>query len=334
LIPDFTCQLLIPETSRALQLASDAPSALQTLLRFARRGEAFEGDGHAWRCHFFGAAQQQDWPVAPFSCFADGLDPGSCYWLCADPVHLLLQRDTFAVAEGVRFDLTAGQVSEIVESLNSHFAADGMRFFAPHPSRWYLRLEHAPRLQTIPLAEAAGHDMQPLMPGGPDALQWHRCLNEIQMLLHAHPVNQALEQQGRLPVNSLWLWGGGELSQSTANPGTTVWANDPLTVGLVKSQGVEPNPLPPTATDWLEQHQLYENHLIVLDSLDISDMQHRLSMLEKDWFAPMLAALRAGRLARLDLHLAGTQAVRTFSVTRNDLYKFWRRPKKLEEYLG
>ncbi|MCB1639923.1 MAG: hypothetical protein KDI15_13865, partial [Thiothrix sp.] len=30
---------------------------------------------------------------------------------------------------------------------------------------------------------------------------------ELQMLLHQHPVNQARERQGQLPVNSLWLWG-------------------------------------------------------------------------------------------------------------------------------
>jgi len=31
-------------------------------------------------------------------------------------------------------------------------------------------------------------------------------LNELQMQLHDHPLNQAREARGELPVNSLWLW--------------------------------------------------------------------------------------------------------------------------------
>jgi hypothetical protein len=330
----ITCQLLVPGILQALGSASEVPAALRTMLRFARSGAAVEGDDHAWRCRLFGIVQQQDWPVAPYASLAEGLVPGPHYWLCAEPVHLLLQRDSFAVAAGADFSLTSDQSGEIVESLNRHFAGDGMLFFAPDPARWYLRLASVPNLQTRPFCAVAGRDIQAHMPRGADALQWHRCLNEIQMLLHDHPVNQHLEQQDRLPVNSLWLWGGGTLGRPTAQPGMTVWANDPLTVGLAEAVGAAPNPLPLAAADWLGQYHAREDHLIVLDRLDASAPPHRLEVLEREWFAPLLEALRAGRLGRLELHLGGTQAVRTFFLTRNDLYKFWRRPGKLEPFLG
>jgi len=43
-------------------------------------------------------------------------------------------------------------------------------------------------------------------PKGVEALHWHQLFNEIQMLLFSHPVNEAREVRGELPVNSVWLW--------------------------------------------------------------------------------------------------------------------------------
>ena len=37
------------------------------------------------------ARRQQDWPLAPIASQADGGDPGTDYWLRADPVHLKLE---------------------------------------------------------------------------------------------------------------------------------------------------------------------------------------------------------------------------------------------------
>ncbi len=64
-------------------------------------------------------------------------------------------------------------------------------------------------LATTPLSVAIGRDIEPLMPQGDDALRFRSLLNELQMLLFEHPVNQAREARGELPINSLWLWGGG-----------------------------------------------------------------------------------------------------------------------------
>ena len=40
---------------------------------------------------------------------------------------------------------------------------------------------------------------------------WRRLSNEVQMLLHDHPVNLRRQQAGQVPVNALWFWGGGAL---------------------------------------------------------------------------------------------------------------------------
>ena len=39
-------------------------------------------------------------------------------------------------------------------------------------------------------------------------LSWYRLLNEMQMFMHQHEINQQRWQQGQPMVNSLWCWGG------------------------------------------------------------------------------------------------------------------------------
>ncbi len=47
----------------------------------------------------FGLEAMPDFPIAAISAAADGLEVGSAYWLRADPVHLVMQRDCFALGE-------------------------------------------------------------------------------------------------------------------------------------------------------------------------------------------------------------------------------------------
>lgn len=334
------CELLLPGMVRELAAAMSCPPALQALLRFARRSASFAGDDDAWRCAFFGVARQEDWPVAPFAALGDGLPAQSGYWLHADPVHLHLQRDHFVV-EGIARAPSRLQGQQMVEALSAHFAAEGMQFFAPHAERWYLRLPRTPQLQTHSLSEAIGRNAERLLPQGGDAMQWHARLNEVQMLLHAHPANHDLEQQGAFPVNSVWLWGGGVLPEIAARQGTAVWAHDAFSRGLLAAQGRSVQPLPFSAQDWLESPSAEATHLIVLDQLqhaglrdDPQDWHEALARIDRHWLQPLLAALRGGRLQGLTLHLADMHHVGSYTLQRRDLHKFWRRAQPLGNYLG
>lgn len=319
------CQVLLPGI---LPGKLQAPSALQTWLRFARHEPAI-ASADAWLCQQFGVARQQDWPLAPFACLAEDMQAEAGYWLCATPAHLVLQRDSFALADAA---LDLPQAQALVQALNAHFSPDGLHFHAPHAQRWYLHLPQAPQLQTVPYAQALGRDIQPLLPRGGDALHWHRWLNELQMLLHAHPVNQAREEAGQLPINSVWLWGGGELPSGTPREDIAVHADDPAVRGLAKAHGCSWAPLPAAARDW--RAAAASQQLIVLNPLDLSDPQAALENLDAQWLAPLLAELRAGRIARLSLWLEGTHDLRGFTLARGDLYRFWRRASTLKAALG
>ena len=55
-----------------------------------------------------------------------------------------------------------------------------------------------------------------------------------------------------------------------------------------------------------------------------------LAALESRWFAPLLAALRRGRVGMVTLHLPDLG--HAFETIRGDLRRFWRRPRPLERY--
>ncbi|MDD5612819.1 MAG: hypothetical protein PHF75_07240, partial [Gallionella sp.] len=141
-------------------------------------------------------------PLASVSAAFDGLEPGC--WLRADPVHLRLQREQVVLLPNVT--LGEDEAAALCLSLNEYFSDQGMAFFAPHPQRWYLRVAEVPDIRTVPLSQAAGRNIHGHLPTGAEARRWHQLLNEVQMLLHAHPLNELREARGELPVNSVWLW--------------------------------------------------------------------------------------------------------------------------------
>ncbi|MDP1633297.1 MAG: hypothetical protein Q8L69_01285, partial [Gallionellaceae bacterium] len=184
---------------------------LPALEKLLARGQAGTGpvvSMEDWLCSAFGATA-----VAPVRAVADGLDTSDGYWLCADPVNLQLHRAQMMLMPDVA--ATQEEAAALCDNLNAHFAGQGMRFFVPYPQRWYLRLEAAPQLTTVPLRQAAWQDAKFHQPQGADTLHWQRVMTEVQMLLYAHPFNQAREARGEVLINSLWLWGGGHATPFT-----------------------------------------------------------------------------------------------------------------------
>jgi hypothetical protein len=209
--------LLIPHLFPSARLLETAAQdlrlpALETLLARGTRQDMCTTEGVEAAVRGPGIARQQDWPLAPITLQANGGQPGTDYWLRADPVHFSVMRDRIVLAGSHDLELCQAEADELAASIAAHFGAD----LSPqplHPQRWYLRLSTTPELATTPLSRAMGCDIDPLLPRGHDASRFRSQLNELQMLLHDHPVNQTREIRGQLPINSLWLWGGGTLPQ-------------------------------------------------------------------------------------------------------------------------
>lgn len=149
-------------------------------------------------------------PVAALSLLADGGQPGEDMWLRADPVHLHISRDNVQLMDSHVLEPTLEEAQSIVETLNQHLAADGLVIEARDAARWYVKIPHTEMPETTPLWRASGANVFDHLPANTDGkINWRSLQNELQMLLHDHPVNAARLERNELPINGIWFWGGG-----------------------------------------------------------------------------------------------------------------------------
>src|ERR1019366_960964 len=282
-------------------------------------------------CEMFGMSCQADAPIAPVSAAFDGLGAGC--WLRADPVHLRLQRDQMLLLPNM--EISADEAGQMCASLNIHFAGQGMEFFAPHPQRWYVRLGTLPGIHTRPLSQVIGGDVRGALPTGEEAARWHQVFNEIQMLLFAHPLNESRDARGALPINSVWLWGGGSVTGLLQKSYDKVSSDEVLVEMFAAAAGV------PFAA-WSEQWRDAENNgkqLLVwtglrsaLQSGDLAAWRTALQDFESGYARPLWQALRSGKITRLQIDILGGDSIRRVLLTRSDTRPFWRRARRLAEY--
>ena len=284
-------------------------------------------------CEALDIVRQQDWPLAPITLEADGGTAGEAYWLRADPVHLRIMRDRIVLADSHSLELSRQEADELTASIGRHFG-DDLSPMPLLPQRWYVQFHQAPRLVTTPFSIAVGRDIDPLLPQGEDAMRFRTRLNELQMLLHEHPVNQAREARGELPVNSLWLWGGGTHPAVPKTP-VTVYAHDSEACAIGAFCKCPVHPLP---THWTAQ-LLVADAIIVLDGLtqagqygDAYGWREALREMEQNWFEPILSSLR--KIDPQGLHLIDPVNGKALHLQANDAWKIWRRPQRLTSLPG
>lgn len=254
-------------------------------------------------------------------------------WLCADPVNLSFAREHLLLNDFPADELTGAEVDALIETLNDVFQDLG-RFEACTSTRWYLRLAQPTSAKLFPLHDVIGRPIRHFLPEGDDARLWQRTMNEAQVLLHNHPVNKAREAAGRRPVNSLWFWGAGRLNPDAVTAPPAVQSLEPLARGLARAGAIEP--MPPDVASALQQ-----DTVVVLDALlpaarqlDLDAWRARLASVEREWFAPLVTALRAGRLESLTLTAPGDRNTVELEARSADRWKFWRKPMAFEALLA
>jgi hypothetical protein len=279
-----------------------------------------------------------DSPSAPFCYLADfPRGEHSGYRLHADPVHLRLDRDHLLLYDARHMGLTQAEADALVALFNAHFAAEGLTLEAPVPGRWYLRLPNVPRLLTSPLDAVIGRNLAPFLPAGEDAPRWARLVNETQMLFAQSEPNRRREADGRLPVSSIWPWGGGELSGVQARPRHAfVYADHPLAVGLARRTGVALDPLAGVerglATVGAEGPVLVVWDRLWPAVLDADPVvwSEELVRLE-DWLRQVQGLLASRGLCHWTLDVCDG---RRWRIARRDAWRLWRRVRPLADLLA
>ena len=154
---------------------------------------------------------------------------------------------------------------------------------------------------------------------------WYRLLNEIQMFLHQHPLNQQRMADGRAAINSLWCWGGDRLPNNFRAE-VTVFCDDPeiRALGNVMAQG------------GFDMRQLAENqHAGQRVIVDLSLLRW-LKGLDQTPIEQLLARLDE-LLARLLETSQGTLNLRTGGESDLEFkpgseWRVWRRPRYLDSF--
>ncbi len=183
---------------------------------------------------------------------------------------------------------------------------------------------HNPHLLTV-----LGKPANPYIEQARSILRWYRLLNEMQMYLHQHEVNQRRMQHGLLPINSLWCWGAGSPPAAVAYTGAW-YCNDPLLNRFAESIGLRPAALADFSRGSGRDGAVVVD-LRLLEALKTDPsaaLEGLLLELERELFAP---AIDLARRTRLRLRLRAGHDF-DFEYGPAAGLRFWRRERNLYDW--
>lgn len=139
-------------------------------------------------------------------------DAADATWLSADPAWVQPDMNGVRLLACGHLQLDMDEAQAFAAPLRPVFDEAGIQLEISTPDRWHLKLPANTSLPSFAAPEQAlGEDLSQHLPQGAEGRRWRVLLNEIQVLLHQHPLNAERRARGLAPVNSLWLWGGGSL---------------------------------------------------------------------------------------------------------------------------
>ncbi|TDM09736.1 MAG: hypothetical protein C4K60_00780 [Ideonella sp. MAG2] len=230
-------------------------------------------------------------PLAAQAAHAAGLapPPGSG-WALVSPAHWHAGTEQFSLLNPADLALDEASSRAAFEAVRPLFEEDGIRLHWCTPLQWLAEHESLAHLPTASLDRVIGRNVD-LWLGPPQAARRLRRLQaEVQMLLHSHPLNQARDAQGLLPLNSFWLSGTGSAPPQWGTPNA--------------AQCVETLRAPLLAEDWAAWAEAWH-------------------ALDATLFKPLLAEHKAG--APLTLTLCGERHAQTWltQAARGGLWRRW-----------
>ncbi|MEI6737283.1 MAG: hypothetical protein WCL29_02260 [Pseudomonadota bacterium] len=284
-------------------------------------------------------------PIAALTRLADidesSAEQSSKSWLRADPVHFAISHDNIQLFDSHVINPTAEEMAAIAETLNRYFAEDGLQIHFPDAARGYIEIKSDDVPETTPLWLMGGASVFANLPriSTKTKINWRAKTNEIQMLLHDHPVNQTRAANGLVPINGLWVWGGGLNELSINTDYDHVVAKLALARGLAIAKSLALESLPQSFSSLsslcaapidgkTEQKTLVVLHAATREIRAQSREAWPLEVnaIDADWIAPAVAALNQGHIASLTILIANESANMTIQVRTGGVFE---RVKKL-----
>jgi hypothetical protein len=166
---------------------------------------------------------------------------------CLQPVHLHATRDHLILMAQSQIDLTSEESARLLAVALPYIEADfGHTVLFQGRRDWFIPAGPFAHLATHSIDQAHGRNIDWWMPRDKSeigiAKLWRKLQNEIQMLWHIDPVNEARAQYAYPSINSLWISGIGKLEDvhtpELLRNVTQIYGEHPLLAGLAKHLGV------------------------------------------------------------------------------------------------
>lgn len=157
-------------------------------------------------------------------------------WIAAaDPVCLEPRLDHLWLHALRREGIPSADLRQLFDHLQQLLAGDSRFGFARLGSYGYLRAERPIATAMVSPYVVDQRDPGEFLPAGDGTVSHRNILGEIELALHDHEVNQRRLAEGQMPINSLWLWGGGMAPEKITRPQPPLFADDPLLTGYWES---------------------------------------------------------------------------------------------------
>jgi hypothetical protein len=240
-------------------------------------------------------------------------------------VHLLTALDHLQLSAPVPLPLEASESGPLLETLNAHLARTGFELRALADGGWLCRCPDGLECETVDPCNALGRNLRELLPSGRDAVRVRSLVNELQMLLHEHPVNERRALRGLPPVNSVWLWGMGTTREPTAAVQGDLLTDDAWLAALWQRHRGRVRPVAELG-DALREGGA-DLRVAAVAGRDGRPAADALQALEANVFAPVREALAASQVSRVSL-CAGDRVIDLAPSAR---WAFWRRVQPLAQ---
>ncbi|MFO1328033.1 MAG: hypothetical protein U1F56_11800 [Rubrivivax sp.] len=148
-------------------------------------------------------------PFAAQAARADGIDTGDLAWGLLTPAHWHLGTEQLGMTDPAALQLAEAESRALFDAVAPLFTSEGFVARWGAPLRWYVAHESLSGLAAASVDRVIGRNVDPWLPGSAAPRLLRRLLHEVQMQLHALPLNATRESRGLLPVNAAWLSGCG-----------------------------------------------------------------------------------------------------------------------------
>jgi len=322
--------LPLPEFAPDLVRALNTPALAALLTRTSSHGRVPVSEDvralphEQWLARTLGAGQDGRPAFAAAAMRGFGLDPAGGTWFIVNPAHIQIARSHLMMADLRHLALSEEDSRALFEAARPLCEEAGHPLLYGDAQTWFLRADDWAALDTATPDTAVGMDLIDFMPKGERAIAYRRLQNEVQMLWHAHPANAAREAR-RLPiVNAFWLWGAAQPPAAGAAGQLMTYAA-PGWLAALGARRLE---------DLRELDGSLENDtMLVAGSLaeaaiaaDWGSWVIAMQQLEEQLFAPLLAAVKQGRVRELRLVLSSREGLLESTTTGMAQRSFWRRP--------